>query len=245
MLAYRGSRAHGTFTKETDDIDLIGVCFAPPEHYVGLKNFGSNGTIEFAVDVDGITWDIVVYELRKFMRLLLKSNPNVLSTLFLSADHFFIKSSPWDVIVNSRDVFLSKQAYRAFVGYAYGQLKRMERGIHSRTMCAARRELIERCGYDPKNASHLIRLLRMGIEFLETGTMQIKRPDAEELIAIKLGKWSREQVLAESERLFDKANEAYKCSTLPDEPDRDIAEGLTMGLVLDYLWRKMGVKDDR
>jgi len=38
-----------------------------------------------------------------------------------------------------------------------------------------RRELVMRVGYDSKNAAHLIRLLRMGIEFLTEGTMYVER----------------------------------------------------------------------
>ena len=38
-----------------------------------------------------------------------------------------------------------------------------------------RRELVRRVGYDDKNAAHLIRLLRMGIEFLTEGTIYVER----------------------------------------------------------------------
>jgi DNA relaxase NicK len=40
-----------------------------------------------------------------------------------------------------------------------------------------RRELVVRVGYDAKNAAHLIRLLRMGIEFLTEGTLYVERAD--------------------------------------------------------------------
>jgi hypothetical protein len=40
-----------------------------------------------------------------------------------------------------------------------------------------RRELVRRVGYDAKNAAHLIRLLRMGIEFLTEGTLHVERAD--------------------------------------------------------------------
>lgn len=47
-----------------------------------------------------------------------------------------------------------------------------------------RRELVRRVGYDAKNAAHLIRLLRMGIEFLTEGTLHVERADATELLDI-------------------------------------------------------------
>ena len=62
-----------------------------------------------------------------------------------------------------------------------------------------------RVGYDAKNAAHLIRLLRMGIEFLTEGTMYVERVDGPELLTIKRGEWPLEKVKAEAERLFQLA----------------------------------------
>lgn len=97
-----------------------------------------------------------------------------------------------------------------------------------------RRELVRRVGYDAKNAAHLIRLLRMGIEFLKTGELIVERPDAQELLEIKRGEWSLERVKAEAERLFALAREAYDHSSLPAEPDRQAAEQLCMEIIKDF-----------
>ena len=77
-----------------------------------------------------------------------------------------------------------------------------------------RRELVRRVGYDAKNAAHLIRLLRMGIEFLIEGTMHVERADAPELLDIKRGEWPLEKVKAEAERLFQLSQEFFS-SYLP------------------------------
>ena len=97
-----------------------------------------------------------------------------------------------------------------------------------------RRELVRRVGYDAKNASHLIRLLRMGIEFLTEGTLHIERADSAELLDIKRGDWPLEKVKAEAERLFQLAQEAYVRSTLPPEPDRERAERLCVAMISEY-----------
>ncbi len=97
-----------------------------------------------------------------------------------------------------------------------------------------RRELVRRVGYDAKNAAHLIRLLRMGIEFLTEGTLYVERPDATELLDIKRGVWPLEQVKAEAERLFQLAQEAYVRSSLPPEPDRARAEQLCVEMISEY-----------
>ena len=101
-------------------------------------------------------------------------------------------------------------------------------------MGTKRRELVRRVGYDAKNAAHLIRLLRMGIEFLIEGTMHVERADAPELLSIKRGEWPLEKVKAESERLFQLSQEAYVRSALPPEPDRDRAERLCVEMISQY-----------
>lgn len=97
-----------------------------------------------------------------------------------------------------------------------------------------RRELVRRVGYDAKNAAHLIRLLRMGIEFLTEGTMHVERADAPELLDIKRGAWPLEKVKSEAERLFQLSQEAYVRSSLPPEPDRARAERLCVTMISDY-----------
>ena len=97
-----------------------------------------------------------------------------------------------------------------------------------------RRELVRRVGYDAKNAAHLIRLLRMGIEFLTEGTLHVERADASELLTIKRGEWPLEKVKAEAERLFQLSQEAYVRSSLPAEPDRDRAERICVEMISGY-----------
>ncbi|HZJ42841.1 MAG TPA: nucleotidyltransferase domain-containing protein [Pyrinomonadaceae bacterium] len=97
-----------------------------------------------------------------------------------------------------------------------------------------RRELVRRVGYDAKNAAHLIRLLRMNIEFLTEGTLYVERADAVELLDIKRGAWPLEKVKAEAERLFQLAQEAYVRSSLPPEPDHRAAEQLCVELISEF-----------
>ncbi len=98
-------------------------------------------------------------------------------------------------------------------------------------MGAKRKALVEKHGHDVKNSAHLIRLLRMGIEFLETGELRVRRPDADELVAIKRGEWPLEKTVREAEKLFAKAEEAYERSALPERPDAEKAEEICVSVV--------------
>jgi predicted nucleotidyltransferase len=217
---YRGSIAYGMYTPPTeptsiDDKDVMAITIPPAEYYMGLKEFGSRGTKEIKQG----EWDIVVYEARKFFRLLLGGNPNVLFTLWLDPKHI-IKSTPqFETLVASREIFVGKHVYRSFTGYAHGQLKRMTHLAYEGYMGEKRKSLVLKFGYDTKNAAHLIRLLRMGIEFMNDGQMYVERHDAKQLLEIKRGEWSLDRVKDESTRLFALADEAYLKSRLPAAPD--------------------------
>ncbi len=62
-----------------------------------------------------------------------------------------------------------------------------------------RSKLEEQFGYDTKHAMHLVRLLRMGKEILTEGDVKVLRPDAEELLEIRDGKWSYEKLVKYAE----------------------------------------------
>lgn len=99
-----------------------------------------------------------------------------------------------------------------------------------------RKKLVLEHGYDAKNAAHCIRLLRMCKEFLNTGEMIVYRPDAQELLDIKLGRWSLEKVKEHSKQLFEEIREARDKSPLPEGPDREGAEKLLISIVRDSLY---------
>lgn len=92
-----------------------------------------------------------------------------------------------------------------------------------------RKAMVRKYQYDVKNAAHLIRLLRMGIEFLETGQLQVFRTsDADELKRIKRGGWTLVQVKEQAEALFGRIEDARKRSPLPAVPDEAAANDLLM-----------------
>ena len=292
LLGYRGSIAHNMYVPQSnkdsiDDKDLMGIFVAPLEHYLG---FGRDDVHEKFIN----EWDSVCYEIRKFIQLLLKCNPNVLSLLWVDEQHVIYQHELGRRLRENRRLFVSKQAYHSFNGYAYAQFKRMThfnqeaqaemtalenalqqqgiaiseprvnqeqrdtllangefsgkrlgelldryQGIKRKYfsggyMGSKRRELVRRVGFDAKNASHMIRLLRMGVEFLVEGELHVARADAENLLEIKRGEWPLERVTAEAERLFKLAEEAYVRSSLPANPDTTRAEELCLELISNY-----------
>lgn len=226
MTVFRGSHAHGMYIPPTDpngidDIDIAAICVPPKDHYIGLKEYGSRGTKDFWVD----EWDVVVYEARKAIGLLLKGNPNMLSLLWCPEEAIISISQAGQHLRESRGVFTSKAVSGSFIGYAYGQFKRIthwrEEGRYKTGhMGAKRKALVEQFGYDTKNAAHALRILRMGIEFMETGVLQVERTtDRDELLSIKRGDWALEAVTALVESTIERAHAAIDQSQLPPEMD--------------------------
>lgn len=103
----------------------------------------------------------------------------------------------------------------------------------------ARAALEAKYGYDTKHAYHLVRLIRMCREVLETGKVIVKRPDREELLAIRNGAWTYDQLIGFAEREELELNLLYNNSTiLPKQPDREKIDQLCIKLVEKALSRQ-------
>lgn len=93
-----------------------------------------------------------------------------------------------------------------------------------------------------KHAMHLVRLLRMGVEALRDGEIVVKRPDAEELLAIRNGAWKYEDVVAYAEKMDKEVREVwYKKTNLPKKPDLKFAARLLME-VQEIVWDEQAGK---
>ena len=112
-----GSHLYGTNT-ELSDIDIRGVFIASKKYYFGfehIEQFESKGEN-----------DIVLYELRKFFRLCLDNNPNIVELLFVPESRSIVHSDIWKNIISNYELFISKKARYTFSGYAFSQLKRIK-----------------------------------------------------------------------------------------------------------------------
>jgi predicted nucleotidyltransferase len=236
FVCYRGSQAHGTYVPPTnpdsiDDIDLMGVCIPGIENYMGLANWEGREHWE-----EG-KFDIVEYEFRKYMRLMSKGNPNVLGTLWTRPDHFLYLHPLFSQLHAQRHLLLGKRGiYDAFVGYSRGQMKKMTAfSPYQGYMGVRRRALVDKFGHDTKMASHTIRLITMCIEFLETGEFVVYREnDAQTFIDIKQGKWDIKDVKDCAEHLFQKAELLYEKCPVPEYPDQEAVNKLSVNILTQY-----------
>lgn len=77
--------------------------------------------------------------------------------------------------------------------------------------------------YDSKNMMHTIRLLQIALEIAETGQFCVHRPNREELLSIKMGEKSYEDIINLSTTLCTQIDKAFANSSLPKHPDESKA----------------------
>lgn len=327
-----GSHAYGMNTPASDK-DYRGLFYAPREIYLSAFK------VVEQVEQFGGRKDSVVYELKKYIKLLTDQNPNILELLWVDPKFIQYKTPIYTHLHGCREFFLSSKAKFTFSGYAFAQLKRIKghnkwinnpqpkrrpkeidyvsvvwnqtpikrynkevpfEGVqawhlgndlyglfllddcettwhdkHEALVSKPVVELVEnrsddlafdlivkfnkqlykeavdnwnhywewknnrnetrsvleeQHGYDTKHASHLIRLLRMGVEILEGKGVIVLRPDASELLDIRNGKFTYEQILKEAEGLESKLNELYNTTKLPHHIDQDAVDKILTDL---------------
>jgi hypothetical protein len=261
IVAYRGSIAHGTHVPPEeptglDDRDII-VAYIPP-----LVDYFGPAKVARGKDVKIREWDSAAYEVRHLVKLLCGANPNIMSCLWTPPIHAEREGQmlidarslfATKVAYHSFMGYARGQMYRMtarkeevsdcgcsgiFHGEDCAMKDELGRGSSKRFatgfMGAKRKGLVEKFGYDVKNAAHCIRLLRMGTEFLRTGELTVDRRkagDAAELIAIKRGEWSLGVVKALADELFKEAESEYEKSPLPEAPNMRHVSQLLMDML--------------
>lgn len=121
LLVIRGSHAYGT-NIETSDYDFSGVYIQSQDDILG---FGYREQI----NDDGN--DIVLYEIRRFLELISVNNPTILELLNTPGDCIIYKDPVFDIVLNNRHSFITKQCAKSFGGYATQQIKKA-RGLNKK-----------------------------------------------------------------------------------------------------------------
>lgn len=196
-----GSGVHGIAIEGTDDHDEMGVYIEPPDYVLGITNhredYISRTQPEGARSGPGDV-DLVLYSLRKYLRLAVKGNPTALIPLYAPESDLIVATDIGRSLRDSRHWFLSQEAIERFLGYMHSQHERMM-GQGKRNRVPNRPELIEKYGWDVKYGSHALRLAHQGYEIAVMGTLSLPlRPDVRSrVLAVKRGEIPRAEVSAE------------------------------------------------
>lgn len=159
-----GSRLYGTFRPDSD-FDYRGVM---------LESLDSLFTAQlpfeqYEYNSDKDKTDVVIYGFRKFMRLALQNNPNILELLFCPPELRLVDTFDWREVYGIRHLFLSQQVRKRYGGYAHGQVRLIEQHQRGEKNMTTHASFIERYGYDTKAAAHLSRLINQACVILQDG----------------------------------------------------------------------------
>jgi hypothetical protein len=220
-----GSGVHGTAIAGQDDRDEMGICVEPAEYVIGLRRFEQ---YIYRTQPEGHRsgpgdLDLVVYSLRKWMRLATSGNPTVLLPLFVP-DAEVVRITDLGRDLRGRpELVVSRQAGRRFLGYLRAQRDRLlgvRGGAHTN-----RPELVAIHGFDTKYAMHMVRLGVQGVELMETGriTLPIPEPWLTWLRDLRHGRHSRQEALDAAADLETRLEKLADRADLPPEADHDAA----------------------
>jgi len=128
-LEYRvGSHLYGTNTPTSDE-DFSGVFVAPETYYLGLNTVEEVDLSIVSKREDGRNnadaVDRKLYEFRKFVRLSLENNPNVLEQLFVNNENVLFLNEMGLDLLDHRYMFLHRGLKDKFLGYGFSQKHKM------------------------------------------------------------------------------------------------------------------------
>jgi predicted nucleotidyltransferase len=220
-----GSVAYGV-SSDTSDMDIYGFCIPPKEelfpHLKGeIEGFGRqkqrfNQWQQHHVEDPEARkeYDFQIYNIAKYFQLCMECNPNMIDSLYTPRFCVLHSTKTGEMVRENRNMFLSKKAWHTFKGYAYQQLKKMDRKPEGK-----RKQMVEQYGFDLKFAYHLIRLLDECEQILTDEDIDLQR-NREQLKSIRRGEWTEQQVrewASEKEKHLEKL---YSTSELRHEPDQ-------------------------
>jgi hypothetical protein len=231
LRAVCGSGVHGMAIAGTDDHDEMGVYVETREQLIGLahssEHYVSRTQPEGVRSGPGDT-DLVLYSLRKYMRLATSGNPTVLTVLFAPDDAVLVRTPLGDALREFAPRILSMKAGYRFLGYLEGQRERML-GIARQGRVPNRPELVAAHGYDTKYASHALRLGLQGLQVVTEGrlTLPLAGDDLDTCMEVKRGEVDFTEAVRRVDDVRARLAAALEAglSPLPDRPDMELITG--------------------
>lgn len=192
-----GSTAYG-LAREGSDRDVRGVFLPPARLHWSLQ--GVPDSVEHP-DEDELLW-----ELGRFLHLACKASPQVFECIFSPVVE---EINHWGEELRALGpTFLSQKIHQTYSGFVNSQKKKIHRHFRSKGT------------FSGVEGMHMIRVQLSGLAALTEGTLAVEMEGhREELLAIRDGGRSWDEVKARCEDLQVKMDRALETTKLPVRPD--------------------------
>lgn len=188
-----GSMAYGV-SRDTSDMDVYAVCV--PDKTMVFPHLG--GTVlgfgpppkpftsfqKHHMNMDEKEYDVVVYSIVMYFQLCYENNPNMLDSLFVPDRCVISMNDVGEHMRSHRRLFLSKRVFDKLRGYAFGELKKLEK--YNPEKGGKRGADVEKYGYDVKSAYHVVRLMLEAEMVLNENDLDLER-NREQLKFVRRG----------------------------------------------------------
>lgn len=227
LYTLSGGMSYGTTLPDGNaDMDFTYVTVMPMEHYLGLDGDGQVDSVQVFEQRGERKLDLTYHEVTKFFRMTAGGNPATFPFLFQNDPNMAGAKADklWrDMVLFNRTYFCSKAPYHAFRGMALQELARFEKSLGT-----------EKPAW--KAAMHSLRLMRMLVEYLDTGKMTVCRVglDQENLWAVRKGEVYAADVMTEVDELVAKAEALMATTDLPSRCNNTVLSQLLVQLKLAF-----------
>lgn len=226
-----GSNLHGLNVPGTDDRDEVAICiediraalgFSEFEQYIYRSAAEREGRHDAPSQANDL--DLTIFSLRKFLRLAMQGNPQILQCLFVPPSLCLQRDARGAQLQDLAPLIVSRHAGARYLGYLKAQRQRLlgERGQKK----VNRPELKAKHGFDTKYAMHILRLGFQGVELLSTGriTLPMAEKDRAFTYATRLGQVPLQDALTKAGELERQIKDLLNDAPVPAEPAREELE---------------------
>lgn len=222
-----GSNLHGLHLPGKDDRDEVGVCIEDANALIGFGEF-EQYIYRTAAEREGKhdapsqpgDLDLTIYSLRKFLRLAMQGNPQMVQVLFVPYNLCIFRDALGAHLQELAPLVVSRLAGARYLGYLEAQRQRLlgERGQKK----VNRPELEAKHGFDTKYAMHILRLGFQGVELLSTGKLTLPMPERDRafVYATRLGEVPLQDVLTKAGELERTIKDLLDDAPVAAEPAR-------------------------
>ena len=192
-----GSMAYGV-SDNNSDLDIYAVTVPTQTivfpHLAGnIHGFGTppvkwEGQQKHHMMMDGKEYDVNIYSIIPYFELCRGNNPNMLDSLFVPDRCVLFANDVGVHMRQHRKLFLSKLIADKMRGYAFGELKKLEK-VYDKDSNPKRFASYEEFGYDVKSAYHVVRLMLEAEMALVEGDLDLEY-HREQLKAVRRGTYT-------------------------------------------------------